>query len=1090
MKLGYGQRTLLVSTLILAVCYGSPRLLAQATAIAQISGVVADATGGRIAGAQVKATQANTGFIRTATTSAEGTYNLPNLPVGPYSLEAAAPGFKGFIQRGIVLQVNDNVARVITLELGDVVETVEVSADASMVQTQSTGVSQVIERARVEDLPLNGRDATQLILLSGAAIMAPPSDLKSSKNYPTSQAISVAGGQANSTYYLLDGGDHNDPFGNINMPLPFPDALQEFSVQTSAISAQYGGHAGAVVNAVTKSGTNELHGNLFHFLRNGSATARNFFAAEKDTLKRNQFGGTIGGPVRRDKLFFFAGYQGSRIRSAPPTSTSFVPTPAVLSGDFSTIASANCGPARTITDPATGQPFAGNFINPARFDASALKLLKFVPVSNDPCGRIQVAVPNPLDEDQIVGRVDWYKSEKHSIFGRYSLADLNNPAVFNGSLLLANRFGVVDRAQSVILGYDYTVTPTVLNSLRISLGHNKINRRPADGVPSAAELGMNIAPSDGNTPFITISNYFSTSCGTCSLARVQSGYGQVANDVSWSRGRQQITFGVNLIFRQSNYNFTTGQAGRYLYNGQITGLALADLMLGRPFEFVQGNFVPWWGEETIFGLYVNDSIRVSPRLNVTVGLRWQPYFAATDKVSRATYFDRAGFRQGLKSSVFDNAPAGVLFPGDRTSDGEEVPTAGFYGQKRNFEPRVGIAWDPTGTGLWSIRSSYGVFYELPAMQRHDRFGIGPPWGSTITIRTPAGGTSQPYLNYPGGNPFPIPAPPPKDVFFPLGAQYVTFGLHTKPPYTQHWNLSVQRQLGQDWLLSANYLGNKTTHRWLNAPLNPAVYIPGASTVGNTEARRVLTLEDPVNGPLITTITANDDGGNVSYNALYLTANHRFSQNFSILANYTWSHCIGDGWTFSEIAGLSYQNPYNRADDRSNCVTDIRQLFNLSFLTSTPRFSGPVTGALFSNWRFGGIVSKRTGFWISPVTGVDASLTGVGADRPNLTGNPYPSSQTVEKWLEPSAFARNAPGTYGNAGRYSLEGPGGLSFDAMMVREFRFRESQRFEVRVEAFNVLNHPVFDNPVSNFNSANFGRILSAQDPRIWQFGLKYFF
>ena len=354
----------------------------------------------------MKARQTDTGREFTATTGPDGAFTLPNLPIGPYRVEATSSGFRTHVQTGIVLQVNTNPVINIALQIGSIGQEVEVRADATMVETQTNSVSQVIDQRCVVDLPLNGRQPTQLILLSGAAITAPPSDMASSKNYPSSVTISVAGGQANGTYYLLDGGDHNDAFGAINLPLPFPDVLQEFSVQTNAIPAAYGVRAGAVVNIVTKSGTNDLHGSLFHFLRTGATNARPFFAARRDDLKRNQFGGTLGGPIVKNKLFVFGGYQGTRLRTAPPTATVFVPTAAVLGGDFSAYASPACGKARPIIDPASGNvpaPFPGNIIPVGRLNQQALNFLKLVPTSPDPCGRLLFGIPNQSDEDQALG---------------------------------------------------------------------------------------------------------------------------------------------------------------------------------------------------------------------------------------------------------------------------------------------------------------------------------------------------------------------------------------------------------------------------------------------------------------------------------------------------------------------------------------------------------------------------------------------------------------------------------------------------------------------------------------------------------------
>src|SRR6266568_3484808 len=342
----------------------SPSLAnAQAVANAQIHGLITDPTGAVVSGVQIKVTQKETGQVRTTVSGDDGSYVLPNLPVGPYTLETTAQAFKTHMQSGIILQVGNNVQINVQLQVGTVNQDVQVMANASMVETQDTSISEVIDQRRIVDLPLNGRQATDLIVLTGGAA-APPNASRvaegtSGHDYISAAGVAVSGGQANANNYLLDGGDHNDSHSNVNLPFPFPDALQEFSVQTNGVSARYGMHPGAVINVVTKSGTNQFHGDLFEFVRNGNSNARNFFAAAHDSLRRNQFGGTIGGPIRKDKLFVFSGYQATRTRTAPPQSVAFVPTQAALNGDFSTIESAGCQSSRkavTLIDPTNGQP--------------------------------------------------------------------------------------------------------------------------------------------------------------------------------------------------------------------------------------------------------------------------------------------------------------------------------------------------------------------------------------------------------------------------------------------------------------------------------------------------------------------------------------------------------------------------------------------------------------------------------------------------------------------------------------------------------------------------------------------------------------
>jgi len=1086
---------------ILSLCSLAIPVAAQATtgAVAQISGSVSDPSGAIVAGAQVKATQTNTGFSRTAVTGSDGGYVLPNLSIGPYELEVTSSGFNTYLQRGIILQVNDNVTVNVKLQVGDVTQNVEVNENASMVQMHSTSVSQVIEQRRLVKLPLNGRDVTQLLLLSGAAVTSNYGDFTSTKNYPTSHAVSVAGGQPNGTAYMLDGGIHMDLYGNPNLPLPFPDAVQEFSVQTSTISAQYGGQAGAVVNVATKSGANQIHGDVFEFLRNGAVNARNFFAASTDTLKRNQFGGTIGGPIKRDKLFFFGGYQGTRTRTTPPTSTFFVPTVAVLAGDFRALESAPCvGKPRTLVNPAGGT-FAGNVIDPASFNPSAVQMIqKYMPPTGDSCGKILIGIPNPSNENQYMGRIDWIASTRNNFFGRYFNTGFTNPAFFDGKNLLQSiRTGIDNLVQAVTLGDTYTFTPNLVNTVHLTVNRERLNRGPADGLPSPASLGINMAPSPGNFPAIGVTGYFSTSCGVCSHAFVNRNVGQVTDNVIWIHGRHQLGFGGEYARMQMNFLFTTNASGSYSFNGSFTGDALADFLLGYPSSFSQGQTQRYSGRGNRAGLYLQDSFRASSRLTLMAGLRWDPYFPAYDISGRGgEHFDAQAFAAGQRSPQFLNGPPGYFFSGDAIPGYGTISKSGTGAHLRSFAPRIGLAWDPTGSGSWSLRASYGVFYDLPDMAYLAKVADSPPWGNIISLSSPSGGFSNPFASLPGGNPFPLPDPPTSDLKFPPAGIYRSVPLQIKPPYTQHWNFSIERQIGPNWLLSASYIGNKSTHRWINTDLNPAVFIPGTcrgapcSTTGNTQARRVLSLMNPVAGALISRLHFADDGGNAQYNALLLKANHRFSENVSVFANYTWSHCLSEGQNVSTLDATGLQNPNDRSADRGNCVNDRRHLLNLSYVLTSPHFRGAILDKLFGNWEHGGIVGKQSGAWLTPLVGQDISLTGVGNDRPNLVGDPPLSNPTLQQWFNTSAYARQAPGTFGNAGPYSILGPGGFTFDAMLSRRFPIREGQNLEVRFEAFNVLNHPVFGNPGTNLASSSFGKILSASDPRILQFAIKYNF
>src|SRR5882762_7910781 len=550
--------TLAAWILAAASILGSPaRALAQAVANAAIHGVVSDPSGALIPLAQIKAKQTDTGQVLSTVTSSDGSYLLPNLPVGPYSVEATAQGFNGYLQSGIVLQVGNNVQINIKLQLGAVSQELRVSANAAMVETQDTSISQVVDQRRIVDLPLNGRQATDLILLSGGAVIPPNAARRviTTHDYPSSVGVSIAGGQINGNNYLLDGGDHNDTHSNVNLPFPFPDALQEFSVQTSGVSARYGLHPGAVVNAVTKSGSNQFHGGLFEFVRNGDFNARNFFAPTQDTLRRNQFGGLIGGPIKKDKLFAFSGFQATRTRTAPPQTISFVATQAALSGDFRTLESAACQASRkdvTLMDPSNGQPFPNNTVSPSRFVAPATNLLKNIPVSADPCGRYTYAIPSPNDENQYTGRVDWLQSSKHSVFGRYFTADLANPPIYDGNLLTTTRAGLEDRTQTVTVSDQYSLSPTVINALHLTYNRLAINRGTPPNMPSPVEVGVNMFNANPHFIDLSVSNHFAIGGGSNAPAYYSRNQYHYADDLDMVRGRHHLSFGASFIAVQMN----------------------------------------------------------------------------------------------------------------------------------------------------------------------------------------------------------------------------------------------------------------------------------------------------------------------------------------------------------------------------------------------------------------------------------------------------------------------------------------------------------------------------------------------------------
>ena len=539
--------------LLLIFPTGNQFLWAQAIGGGQIQGVVTDETGSAVSGATIVAVQTESGLQRTVTSEADGGYSLPSLPVGPYTIKVTANGFSTYDQSGIVIQVGNELRIDVKLQVGGVAQTVQVTAAASMVQTEDQSISQVVDRQRTVDLPLNGRQATQLILLTPGTAIAPATDLASSKNYPSAVTYSIAGAQATNVNYLMDASDNNDAFTNVNLPFPFPDAIQEFSVQTSGLSAQYGIHPGAVVNAVTRAGGNSFHGTLFEFFRNGDMNARNHFSTKQDTLKRNQFGGVLGGPIRKDKLFFFGGYQGTRTRQQTNAFTSFVPTTAMLNGDFSAYAGAACqsgGVMKQLINPATGTGYPNNQVPVSQLNASALALFKYIPLATNQCGKLVYGLPLPQNEDQYIGRIDWTATAKQTVFGRYYLTHFTQPPIFNGNLLNTQNPGLDDRVQSFTLGHTYTLTSSLVSSTHLGWTRNIVSRNIADDVITPNTLGIQSYAPIKNYLYMNISNAFTVACGTCEhLLNSTNGY-NVLEDMFWTKGMHHFSFGVNYLHNQ------------------------------------------------------------------------------------------------------------------------------------------------------------------------------------------------------------------------------------------------------------------------------------------------------------------------------------------------------------------------------------------------------------------------------------------------------------------------------------------------------------------------------------------------------------
>ena len=1084
------------------LCLASVSGWAQATA--EISGTVKDQTGAVLPGVEVTATQTDTGISRTAVTNETGSYVLPNLPLGPYRVEAALSGFRTYAQAGIVLQINSNPVINPVMDVGQVSETVDVQANAAQVETRGVGVGQVIENTRIIELPLNGRNVQDLITLSGAAVQQ---GTTSNRSFAGNDIVSMAGSLGFGAAYSLDGIAHMDPYDGQSQPLPFPDALQEFKVETSGLSAQ--NPKSAAVSSVTKSGTNTFHGDLFEFVRNDLFNARNYFATRHNTLKRNQFGGTVGGPLVHNKLFFFGGYQGTTIRQDAANSRQFVPAPDVLAGDFTAITSPACNAGRQITLKA---PFVNNRINPALFDKVAVGIASKLPKTSDPCGLVTFGQPLQENLGQYVSKVDYQRNSKDSMFGRFLLTGDTTTHPFSltpDNILNTAGKGFSNRAQAYTFGDTYLVSSNVVNAFRLAVSRVNVERTGAQFF-GPTDLGINTYSYVPKYMSLTVTGGFTLGGGTSTASTFRTTFYQLSDDVSVLRGNHQFAFGGRAAHGRSNTYSLSGAEGNFNFNGQALNLGMADFLMGNMSSFGQASPLLLLNRQYYFGLYAQDTWKATPRLTVNYGLRWQPMTVQHATNNFVYTFDYSRFQQGLKSSVYQNAPPGLVFPGDSVFPGN----SGYNPDWTLLSPRLGLAWDPKGDGHTSLRASYSLTYEDLPLQWRLYQPQSPPFGNNTVVNTPAGGLQNPWQGVTGGNPFPI--------LYNQNAPFVPSGLYQitpynfKPPTASSWNLAVQRQI-QDWVVSASYLGTETAHVWTEAAFNPAIYFPGSpvngvctaqgytlrttgatcSTTANTQQRRRLSFERPQDAATyIADVGRLDLGGTQSYNGMLLSVQRRAARGITVSGNYTLSHCIDDEGGTRGNAGQAfswtetYQDANNRHADRGNCTADRRHAVNLTSVVATPQFSNSVVRALGTGWTLSGIYRYSTGAYVTLTSGLDRALNGVASQRPNqVLASPY-GNGSLNNFLNPAAFVLPDIGTIGTQGPRNIGGPAFWGLDMSLARAFHVREKQRVEFRAEAYNITNSLRAGPPATVLNSNQFGQITTALDPRLLQFAMKYVF
>ena len=1087
-------------------CAASLGLFLTASAFAQIStaqlaGKVTDTSGAVLPGVTVTMTQAETGAARSVVTDAEGAYLVSNLSPGPYRLEVALSGFKTYVQTGIVLLVAATPTINVALGLGGLEETVTVDAAAPLVDVKSAGVSEVVEGNRIVEMPLQGRDVTSLLMIIGAAVNT---GSPNSRSFAGAVNVAVAGGLPFGVAYLLDGAMHNDSQNNANLPLPFPDALQEFRVATTGLTAQNGMHSGASVNAITKSGTNRFSGNLFEFNRDKRFNAKDPFARvingkrQDDGLQRNQYGGTAGGPIAQDRLFFFGAYQGTNTKQTTQGNIAFVPTDAMLRGDFTAFASAACNGG---TPVALRAPYVNNQVNPALFSPAATKLVSYLPKADDQqCGQTTYAQPADRKSGQAIGRIDYQKSANHSIFSRYMATFDHAPAPFaqtNNVLTLAGGGGISNLAQSETLGDTMVFGNNFVNSLRVAFNRTSINR----GSPpffSPVDLGVKnfYTYREGETVF-NVTGGFNISAATSTTGIFWTDAYQAADDVTLVRGRHQLGLGANYAYWKSSQTSHARSGGSWMFNGTITGRGLSDLLVGAVGSLEHGVPNLLVMDMNYVGLYAQDAWRLSDGVTFNYGVRWEPFLGQQMLYGGATNFSHDNFVNNVKSTVFLNAPAGLSYPGDK---GFPAGKSGYNRRLLDFSPRAGIAWDVTGDGRLAFRSSYGLTYDFPSGDFMNINASAPPWGNRSLITTTI--FDDPY-SVVGGNPHPIATN--ANTNFPAFGAFGVMDPNIQEPRVQSWNVTLEKQLGTNYSVTANYLGRYSDHLWAEVGINPGVYMglgpcaingvsfPVCSTNANLNQRRKFSTENPRQGGLLGFVDQHNSVGWQTYQGMRLTVTRRSGPHgVSVSGNYTVSKCEGTATpgSFAQIAS-GYTNPDNPEMDKGHCDQDRSQLANATVGYMTPDLSNRALNLLASNWRLAGIISARSGAWLNIITGVDNALNGQIGQRPNKASDDVYGARALDSYLNRAAFSAPAPGTFGNLEYRAVEGPGYWTIDLAVSRIIQLGAARNLEVRLEASNLTNNFNWGNPAVNLAQSQFGRITTnGGAPRIMQFGLKYGF
>ena len=1086
---------------ILALLFICLCTLVQAQApIGTLEGQITDPASALVSNAEVSVHNAQTGLSRTVLSSRQGAFHFSDLPIGAYLLEVKAQGFAPYSVSSIRIDIGQVVSWPVQLQIATGRTEVSVSGQAVTVDTSQT-LGNVISEKQATDLPLNGRDLTQLGLLQpGVAPMT--AGLGEAGGIARSgQAYAVNGQRPESNNYLLDGASNVDSVnGGYALRTPV-DAVNEFRILTLNAPAEYGDTSGATTSVVTKSGSNYLHGDVYDFFRNDAMDARNFFAAETEPLHRNQYGATVGGPIRKDKDFFFFYYEGQR-NSAGETQAAIVPTAAERTGDFSGLTDPSTGQPVPLINEFTGQPFPGNQIAPYMQSPIALLAEKLYPLPNIGTNVFESTQLGSNNYNQGGLRFDHYFGPSDQFFARYSTSSLSefDPLPIAGAGVPG--FPVTDAivTNSITGSWVHLISPQTVQTVRASVFRNVFLAGQAVNHAPASDLGFQYQPTlalNQGVPYLIVSGYASLGNPITGPQNTYQNDFQGSYSVAMTRGRHNLKFGADLTREQINATLGIATNGFFVFAPFPASDSFASFLLGQSVQFFQG------GGDFNRGLrkwvaagYAQDEFRLNSRLTLNFGLRYEvntPYVDIRNRMN--------AWAPGVQSTIYPNAPEGLLFPGD-----PGVPAGIAAVDYREVMPRVGIAWDPFGDNKTVVRAGYGIFY--------DGFtnGVGGPLQASISALPWTQAYQLPGPGFDLANPYGGAATPFGSGNFVAPATVLTVQSGMRPPYSQNWNLSIERALAKNYLLDVRYVGNKGTHlpRFIEA--NPSIYGPGVNANNNNEIREYTTCNSAgVCNYGSVGLLADDTSS--TYHALEVAFSRQYAHGLSFLASYWYSKSL-DYISSLNVAGSAptlvagendlAQNPFDLAAEHGPSLFDATHRFVFSGTWALPSWrAAPRAAAFLTNgWQFNAISSLSTGTPFTVYDSADVSLQGSAPEisgfyssRPDLISNPNAGQpHTANEWVSRAPFLQLNPqtqaGQFGNEGRNVVRGPGIEDADVSLFKYFNIDETRRVQFRAECFNLLNHPNFGLPVNDLESPAFGQILQAGSPRLMQLAVKFLF